>query len=160
MKKIILIVTAALLTVACSKSNSNEPKQEIKSLAGTKWKLTAFVDVENNTHREPDHGSATGDTNRMKSMFTLSFDNEGVFGGRAIGNGVGGEYSVDYTTNTLFLISNISTKVGEPTADSYFYWRFFNGSFVFKLYSQTLHILYDDDKKYLEFNKIGDSNEY
>ncbi|MCL2313138.1 MAG: hypothetical protein FWC41_11785, partial [Firmicutes bacterium] len=69
MRKNILIIATLLCLIgfatACEnkitnandyvKKDDNNLQGEENSLVGTKWKLTAFVDVENDTRREPDY---------------------------------------------------------------------------------------------------------
>ena len=158
-KNILLLCAMAvfILTVSSCKDDSNEPNPSdpIRKLAGTKWQLTAFVDVENDTRRPPDYENSMF----KDSSFSLSFDNDSLISGYSARNWLEGKYSVDYNASILLIKSMITTQVGDSNSDGHLYEDIMTGidqSFPFKLYSQELHLFYNDGKECLEFKKIGE----
>ena len=125
--------------------------QESNSLVGV-WKLTAFVDVLENTRREPSYaypdGSFPSGSHKDK-MYTLSFDTLGNVKGFSSNNLILGTYSTDAITISL------ATEANELNADGFEYGESLFVIQSFKLYSQVLHLFYNDGKKYLEFNRFG-----
>jgi hypothetical protein len=138
------------------------------TLAGTSWKLTAFVDAENNTSREPSYIDTLNGVEidslfgiAKDSMYTLTFENDSIMSGRInynqIGGGQFGLYFADYDTNNLLLRFVIQTMMCCDFGDGLLYANILTGidkSLHFELYPQVLHIFYNDGKEYLKFNKI------
>ena len=153
MRKSLNLVSAvmlyALVTVGCQKDNQPVlpvPSTE-RSLAGTKWRLAAFVDVKNNIKRSPDLDAP--------EMFTLFFDTTIRSGmwcnmtghsiyGTSSGNQQEGLYIVDYDTGILTTCIG-STKAGEFSEDGDLYNNIlkFGHIFLFELYANELRLYYD-----------------
>ena len=103
MKKIYFILLAICLTaIACVK---DEPKKE-QTLKGTEWKLVGIVDIHTGEMRvlEPED---------CNICYTLMFDTENSFFSYSSSNEMSGDYSADYTTNTILITNFGGTKRGE-----------------------------------------------
>ena len=172
----ILIITMLLcligLATACENKtakqdddNGDGGNPQSGSLFGTHWRLTAFVDVENNTRTEPDYSFfyiIGGDAGWKDSMYTLSFNDSSVINddrvdslvtGFSTGNLIFGKYSADYNTGKFsYWKCGFGTQAGEFGC-GFEYVAALRLVQSFNLYPQALHLFYNDGKKYLEFNR-------
>ena len=79
--------------------------------------------------------------------------------GFSAANLLSGCYFVDYNTKILTTCMLSTLLLNSLIPDSHLYeniLRWPNKTFLFKLSEDTLQLYYDNNKKYLEFNKIGD----
>jgi len=161
-KKLLLCIIAALLAFAgCGSddgivgSNGNQ-----LTLAGTSWRLAAFVDINSGVSREPNR---VGLGEYRDDAYTLVFLNDSLVVGRKVINVIDGIYVANYNMNKLAMTVN-STLVGSDPADANLYTLMLYGGGIanFRLYPQELHVFnaFQFFDEYLKFYKIGDSNEY
>ena len=159
------VIVYALVAVGCLEDNPNKINEQTtlqsgETLTGTKWQLTAFVDVENDTRREPVFPNGFPIDNDNDNVLTLTFYKDSL-AGMSFNNWQNGTYWADYSTNILRMYL-ATTKVGEIGDGALFLDVIFGGYkyFNFKLYPQkALHLFYNDDKEYLEFKFMGWLNE-
>ncbi|MDR2728391.1 MAG: META domain-containing protein [Chitinispirillales bacterium] len=174
MKEILFLLSVFILLVFaitnCDNTGTNiggdcdtdttltDTSQKNNLLAGTSWKLAAIVDVENNVSREPDCVNPHSEVWISEDkLYTLSFVNDSVIDGSITVNRIFGLYSADYDTDTLFLRDVMTTAVCCDWGDGDLYIDVLGGlnkSRYFKLYSQELHIFYNNGKEYLKFNGV------
>jgi|GEM_PF-2192308 len=158
MKKMIFVLCAlavlAFTVISCDGNSAKTvevpPAVELPEtsypLGGTSWKLAAIVDAENGMSRVPD--DVRGE------RYTLTFNENGGLSGFSSLNSIGGNYSVDYGAGTLFLDLWRTDKCCESDDGGLYLFVLFGRPLKFRQYPQELRIYYNDDKKYLKFNKI------
>jgi len=137
----------------------------------TKWKLVAFVDVENGTSKSPEYPDTAGwKPANIARLYTLAFNWDTTHRktdliGQSAAPMLFGYYSVDYNANILsmFIYSNLGPYI--PIKDSELYVDVLTGKysysnpdtqynyFPFELSKDTLQLYYDDNKKYLLFER-------
>lgn len=157
-KRVLWLCTLAVLVfiaMGCDNAATNDNNEEPfeGTLTGTSWKLIAVVDAANNVSREPGYG----ERGWRYDVYTITFGDSGYLWGRSERNSIYGQYHTDYDADILFLHDVMTTAVCCDWGDGMLYSSVFVGincSRSFKLYSQHLHIFYNDGKEYLKFNKI------
>ena len=161
MKKKILIFTAFLLFLAggfsaCKEEIREEPKDTL-SLVNTKWKLIGIVDVQADSLRNLEPKECT-------QCYTLAFDTDSTFSGQSFMNRTlfpfCCRYNIDYTTGSLRFTDICGTEVGvQGESDEELYWqtlRKIQSFIINNIHTRELYLYYDDGKKYLKCNEIGD----
>jgi hypothetical protein len=158
---LIAALVIAFAFISCSEDNAvndNKNEEEIISLAGTKWKLVGFFDVEKNelTEAEPKD---------CEECYTLTFHTDTTFSGRTTTNVIGGlaegKYKIDYITNTLCINWYTTTQVGER-GDGELYSQILRKQFLEKnqpftienTSPKTLELYYNEGKNYLKYKEI------
>ena len=147
-----VIITLAIAITACSddgnSSTKNGDELQEGSLVGTKWQLTAFVDIEKNTRREPDYGNAIKD-----SVYLLSFDNDSLMSGRSFSNSLFGVYR--------FIDDKISMQMGGTEICEYGDGALYSSTFykvedfaIAYTYPAQLDLFYENGKKSMRFYQI------
>ena len=129
-----------------------EELQEENSLVGTKWKLTAFVDVENNTRREPVFFDIPTVNFRP---YSITFNTDSSLFGYS-GNEMFGNYHIYNNSNSIFIyIHTMTERMGYP--DEILYGESLSKvqSFIIKEGdTNILQLFYNDNKNYLEFEEV------
>jgi len=180
----IFSIFVAVVFVSCNEVESTykypEPQPQ-SSIIGS-WKLKYFVDVENNTKREPyiskwiEHMDSLGfqyDYEKtMKNIFILTFfahktsqpvcdgpcpiPTEELYfvNGSSCANNMWGNYFIDYNTKKLTTYIMHTLALNSLVPDGHLYEKIVRkNSFTFKLFSDTLLLYYNNDKECLEFYK-------
>ena len=174
----LLFLLALLVSVSLGLTSCNEtsvPPEPLK-LEGTAWKLLYFVDVENNTKRDPEYHKVymMGDSLEVKPHkldFTLAFNCDSIYSieymretpfrlsGASIRNYLmcneEDELFIDYNSNILTARMWQTLVYGE-TNDGKLYLNIFVGkhSFPFELSADTLKLFYNDKKNCLIFRRF------
>ena len=155
------------------------PLHEPLKLEGTAWKLLYFMDIENNTKREPEYhpvdlgGGFIINRPPHELDFTLAFNCDSiydiwymretpfVFSGRAFRNILMSDemdnFLIDYNSNTFTADRISTTLVYGETDDGNLYLNIFGGgkkSFPFELSVDTLKLYYNDNKNCLIFRRF------
>ncbi|MCL2182404.1 MAG: hypothetical protein FWB85_02915 [Chitinispirillia bacterium] len=160
MKKIFLLCALTVLAftnVGCE--DTDITLRESNSLSGTSWKLAAFVDVENGAVRAPERPDYGGRHWGPEGTYTITFDDSN-FSGTTVANSLYGWYSVNYDTDSLSMGGTQSEVGGDPN-DARLFVSILFAACYFQLYSNELHIFYNDGNEYLKFKKTeGGYNEY
>ncbi|MDR3012088.1 MAG: META domain-containing protein [Chitinispirillales bacterium] len=160
-KKIFLLSIIAVLAFAVmgcdtlvKSGNGGEdiPPSSPYTLTDTSWKLVAIADITSGTSREPNCGEYMCEV----ESYTLTFTNDSTAYGKSTVNQMFGRYIADYRTGTLFWHEAIWTMQGGEMGDGEMYIHALTGdkSRPFKLYSQELHVFYNNGKEYMKFNRI------
>ena len=176
-----LLVSVSLGLTACNETSV--PPPEPLKLEGTAWKLVYFVDVENNTKREPEYhpvevtGGHIIDHKPHPKDFTLAFGIDTFYvpdtsyphmthGRKLTGLAVinylmksdyDSNFSIDYNSNILTTGSMSATAVGGETKDANLYLNILcgkNQSFPFELSADTLKLFYNDKKNCLIYRRF------
>jgi hypothetical protein len=146
---VFMLILAVLLT-GCNKAiDNNHESEELMSLEGTKWKLEGIVDTATNTLQvlEPKD---------CDDCYTLVFDSDSTFITNSASNkSLSANCQIDYDTYSIHISSFGGNKMGE-IGDGYIYvtpfWNKTIKSFYFQ--DNKLRLYYNDQKKYLLFNRI------
>ena len=162
-----IIIALFSFTVSSCNDDGNSSKrvnefQENHSIIGT-WKLIAFVDVKNNTYREPDYyvikdvdGNSIKDTIKDESIkntkYLLSFDNDTLLSGFTFNNLMNGSYSINYNTDKLHIQCGAATYIAEYS-DGELYPICLNMVETFSFTDKELKLFYNNQKNYLLFNR-------
>lgn len=153
----LLLSLLMLVLVGCGDSGTDAKVQQedIKTLVGTKWVLKAFGDVATKEEREPRDLSNV--VNKSENLFFIYFSSETQATGYASANKCAGSYSflADEKRITFTNYKNL-TEVNESKDGGEFidimYTKINNSKCEFL--NGTMKIYYDNETKYLLFNKL------
>ena len=167
-RKFSLLVAFCLLVVFTATSCKDEGTKPIEpkelSLVGTKWKLVAFVDAENNEITEPE-------LKDCEECYTLEFvdatatimidsiDSKEYWlcSGKLALSPFEGFYIVDYTVSTIYFQGFLKPAEEELYDGSKYYAGLYH-SRAFELKDNELKLHYyidnDDEKNYLLFRRL------
>ena len=163
--KNILIITTLLCLIGFATACENKItdandyiKKDDNTLQGDKsligvWKLTAFVDVENNTIREPDYAPEVANAVNIiiDSMYLLSFDCDSLLSGKSFSNWLDGKYSI--VGNDGITMGVGGTKINE-FGDGELYRQVLNEVQQYAITeTNELKLFYNNKKNYLFFRR-------
>jgi hypothetical protein len=156
--KILLLASLICLfgfNTACNDSNINTKNennlQSENPLAGTKWELTGFVDVENGKTKPPEEGWGHPDY----PSYSITFETDSSISGQS-GNIILGNYHIEDNSNKMSILVWIATMaMGYPDEELYVASLNKVQSFIIKESdTNILQLFYNDNKNYLEFIEI------
>ena len=151
MKKKFFLLCAFLIlvTVGCNDSGEPEPKEPVRKLEGTKWKLGGFFDATTNELQKEKVSiiefypiGAMRDTSKKY-----------IIGGVGI-NRVIGIYDVNYTISTIQFADLQITLLPPITEDDKFYLAALGMVNKFEVKDIELKLYYNDGKNYLLYYEL------
>lgn len=153
----LLLSLLMFVLVSCSDSGTNAkvPQDEVKTLVGTRWKLKSIIDVVNNKEKVP-FPELTNNNNDTSKYFSIHFINEDEMDGHSSANECEGSYTFYPEEKKITWMFINHTKVGE-TPFGYEYLEIMRDKIKnskCEFLNGTMKIYYDNETKYLLFNKL------
>ncbi|MDR2920242.1 MAG: hypothetical protein LBV72_12875 [Tannerella sp.] len=125
--------------------DKGNPEQGV--LNGTRWKLTGIMDVQSGMLTVPE-------TKDCNECYTLVFDAKNSFSFFSPANELGGNYIIDYVTQSFQVAQFGGTKIAEPEDAELYVKPFWTNSIqFFSLLENELKLYYNDKKSYLLFKQ-------
>ena len=136
-----VILAGAMFLAGCEKE-----KKTSDDITNVKWHLTKFVDVENKTEEAPLYNSS--------DVFWLILKTSS-FEGKSFSNVLAGTVNIDAVTNKITFSNIGGTEINE-LFDGQKFIDCLKQVYSFKITTEnTLILYYDNNKKYLQFEKIN-----
>jgi hypothetical protein len=135
-------------------------KADVLTLEETKWKLTAFVNIETGVMMKPEAD--------CKTCYTLTFDMDSTFSGQAFTDFLTGCYKIDYETGE-FCFTFAGGIDGHFPIEQLYYITNLHRVQSFTLLKNELRLYYNTDystdfksdcKNYLMYNKYREEENY
>jgi hypothetical protein len=145
LKFLLFILIGAASYTGCSEdlSISDNNEKENTSLAGTKWKLAAFVDIQTGESIEPEPKDCN-------TCYTIEFDSDTTATGRSLGNIL---HFIVTRSNIDLIFMTEMLEIGEIGNVNLFY----EALRTFDTYGYSedeLKIYYEGKKKYLFYKPL------